>query len=276
MATKSVNGNGVASASRVGTGQYRHNGAASLSQLNGDAVIKSTAGTHRQQLEAARRQIDSLVKLVMVLREQSVLLTESLASAHRFAFHDELTNLPNRRLLKDRFKMAVARAKRKHSKVVLLLLDLDNFKGINDTVGHLAADRLLQQVASRLTACIRGSDTACRFGGDELVIVLPEIETPDDAIATIEKIRAELATPYEIDGMPVRITVSIGMATWPIDGKDCPALLKVADVAMYREKRRCLVACGTAASTVPAGLDQAIARWRQANQNEKGADLFFP
>lgn len=275
MATKSVNGKGVASASRVGTGQHRHNGAVSLSQLNGDAVIKSTAGTYHQQLEAARRQIDSLVKLVMVLREESVLLTESLASAHRFAFHDELTNLPNRRLLNDRFKMAVAHAKRKHSNVVLLLLDLDNFKRINDTVGHLAADRLLQQVASRLTACIRGSDTACRFGGDELVIVLPEVETPDDAIATTEKIRAELATPYDVDGLPVRLTVSIGMATWPIDGKDCPALLNVADVAMYREKRRQLVARATTVSTVPAGLEQAIARWRHAIQIEKASDLLF-
>ena len=265
MTTKSRNGKTVDSTSRIGTPQRRHNGASCLSLLDGDEVIKNTAGTSRQQLEAARREIDALVKLNMLLKEEYALLAESLANARRFAYHDELTGLPNRRLLHDHFNMAVARAKRQHNRVVLLFLDLDDFKGINDAFGHLAADGLLQQIASRLTTCIRGSDTACRYGGDELVILLPDIQTFDHASAATEKIRAELAAPYVVDGSPVRMTVSIGMATWPIDGKDCLALIKAADVAMYREKSR-RVAQGTPAPTVPDGLEQASAGRRQTNQ----------
>jgi diguanylate cyclase (GGDEF)-like protein len=265
MTNKSLNGKVVDLTSRIGTPQRRHNGDAWRSQLNGDDIIEDTAGTRRRQLDAAMREIDALVKLNMRLKKESALLAESLANARRFAYHDELTGLPNRRLLTDHFNEAVARAKRQHNSVVLLFLDLDDFKGINDAVGHAAADRLLQQVALRLTACIRGSDTACRYGGDELVVLLTDIDTRDDAVAATEKIRAELTAPYDVDGTPVRMTVSIGIATWLVDGKDCLALIKAADTAMYREKRRPAVAPGRPAATVPAGLEQAIVGWRQMN-----------
>ena len=237
MTTSSLNGNAVGITRRDGTPEGHHIGATGPSQLNDHAAVENSKDTHRQRLEAARREIDALATLNRRLREESALLTESLANARRFAFHDELTGLPNRRLLHDHFIEAVARARRQHNQVVLLFVDLDDFKSINDALGHVCADRLLQQVASRLKACVRRSDTACRYGGDELVILLPDIETPGQAIAAIEKIRMEITAPYDIDGMPVSIAASIGMATWPIDGKDCLALVKAADVAMYRQKK---------------------------------------
>jgi diguanylate cyclase (GGDEF)-like protein len=227
MTTRSLNGNAMNITAQVGAPQRRDNGAERL---------KNPAGTRRQQLEAARREIDALLMLNKLLKEESALLAESLANARRFAFHDELTGLPNRRLLHDHFAEAVARAKRQGNQIVLLFVDLDDFKSINDAFGHFSADGLLQQVAARLVACIRRSDTACRYGGDELIILLPDVETPVQAIAAAEKIRVELAAPYDVEGMPVRMTASIGMATWPIDGKDCMALIKAADAAMYREK----------------------------------------
>lgn len=236
MTARSLNGKVADIATQVGTPQHRHNAAAGPSQSNCDEVTKNTAGTRRQQLEAARREIDALLKLNTLLKVESALLAESLSNARRFASHDELTGLPNRRLLYDHFDKAVARARRQRNQVVLLFVDIDDFKSINDKFGHLSADSLLRQVATRLTACIRRSDTACRYGGDELVVLLPDIETPGQAIVAAERIRTELAAPYDVDGMPVRMTASIGMATWPIDGEDCVALIKAADVAMYREK----------------------------------------
>jgi diguanylate cyclase (GGDEF)-like protein len=194
--------------------------------------------SNRQQLAAAERQIDRLLKLNAVLLEETVVLGELLAKAQRFAFHDELTGLPNRRLLQDHFDLAMAQGSRQHTQATLLFLDLDGFKGINDVHGHSTADRLLQQVASRLRACIRSSDTACRYGGDEFVILLPDVSGQDKAVAAIEKVRTQLMLPYSIEGTVIRLTVSIGMATYPIDGKDFLGLIRAADMDMYKEKLR--------------------------------------
>lgn len=261
MSTNLLNGQAVDLTARAAPPRGRHNGDAGRSP--GDGVLRDTGGTRGRLLEAAMRAIDALEKQNRRLRKESASLAESLAKARRFAYHDELTGLPNRRLLFDNFSEAVSRAKRQRNRLVLLFLDLDDFRGINDAVGHVAADRLLQQVALRLTACIRGSDTPCRYGGDELVVLLTDIHTRADAIAVTEKIRAELATPYDIDGTSVRMTASIGMATWPVDGRDCLALIKAADMAMYREKR------GQAlpdARTAPTVFEQAIVAWRQTNR----------
>ncbi len=250
MTTNSLNGKAATLTSRIDTLHRRDNGEACRSAVNGADVVTDTSGTRSRQLKAAMRRIDALVKLNMQLEKEAALLAESLEKTRRYAYHDELTGLPNRRLLFDHFNEAVARAKRQHNQLVLLFLDLDNFKAINDTVGHVAADRLLQQVALRLATCIRGSDTACRYGGDELVTLLTDIDTSDDASAATDKLRAELTKPYEVDGTPVRVTVSIGVATWPADGKDCLALIKAADMAMYREKRQLAVAQSRTAHSV--------------------------
>ena len=209
-------------------------------------------GSAQQQLVAATEQIDALLTLNLQLKEEVALLKGALTKVNRFAFHDELTGLPNRRLLQDHFDQAVARATRQHSQVVVLFLDLNQFKGINDAIGHVAADRLLQQVAKRLSSCIRGSDTACRFGGDEFVILLTDIESREQAVAATNKIIAQLAIPYIIDRKPIRMTAAIGMAVYPVDGKRYDELLQAADFTMYGNKA-CTATAQHVAKAAPGG-----------------------
>jgi len=192
----------------------------------------------RQHLGAALQQIDALLEQRSRLEQQLIRLAQAVAQARRHAHHDELTGLPNRALLLDRFKQAVALGARQQKQVALLFLDLDGFKSINDALGHAAGDRLLQQVAARLVACIRTSDTACRYGGDEFVILLPELDGKQGAVSTAEKIRAHLATPYCVDATVINVTTSIGIALYPVDGKECSDLIRVSDVQMYQDKSR--------------------------------------
>jgi diguanylate cyclase len=195
-----------------------------------------SSALREQQLAAAQRQIDALLLETTALKHELAQLAESLAKANRFAFHDELTGLPNRRLLKDHFDQAVAHAIRQHDQVLLLFLDLDKFKGINDRFGHLAADRVLKQVSLRLTSCIRSSDTVCRYGGDEFVLLLPHIAGSQQAIKATDKVAAQLAVPYVIDHVPIYLTASIGTSVYPVDGHGYDELLRVADSNMYRQK----------------------------------------
>ena len=139
-------------------------------------------------------------------------------------------------MLLDRFTQAAARAARQRKLVALLFLDLDGFKSINDVLGHSAGDQLLQQVAARLTASIRTSDTACRYGGDEFVLLLPELDFVESAVTAAEKIRAHVATPYLVDGTSSHVTASIGIAVYPTDGMEFDELIKRADAGMYRNK----------------------------------------
>jgi diguanylate cyclase (GGDEF)-like protein len=206
-------------------------------QPNLDAVSSFVPpALHKHQLAAAQRQIDALLLETAALKHELAQHAESLVKANRFAFHDELTGLPNRRLLKDHFDQAVAHAIRQHDQLLLLFLDLDKFKGVNDRFGHLMADRVLKQVSLRLTSCIRSSDTACRYGGEEFVLLLPDIAGRQQAIAATHKIAAQLAVPYLIDHVPVYLTASIGTSVYPVDGQEYEELLRVADSNMYRQK----------------------------------------
>ncbi|HET6628852.1 MAG TPA: GGDEF domain-containing protein [Woeseiaceae bacterium] len=189
-----------------------------------------------QQLASARCEIDALVRLSQALQEQVTRLNDALARTSRFAFHDELTGLPNRRLLKDHFGQAVARAIRASCEIVLVFIDLNEFKGVNEEFGHVAGDGLLQQVAGRLQSCLRTTDTACRFGGDEFVLLLPDISARPQATAAIERIIAELAIPYAIDRTRISVTASVGMAIYPQDGKSYRELLTLADFTMFSDK----------------------------------------
>lgn len=154
------------------------------------------------------------------------------------AQHDFLTGLPNRVLLTERLAQAIGLAHRHRKQVALLFLDLDNFKRINDTLGHVIGDQLLQLVANRLTACVRATDTVCRQGGDEFVILLTEIEQPQDAAHIAEKLRIALAVPHLIDGHELQVTLSIGISVFPDDGIDAATVMQNADTAMFHAKAR--------------------------------------
>jgi diguanylate cyclase (GGDEF)-like protein len=164
---------------------------------------------------------------------------ERLAHAKRveyFAYHDGLTTLPNRSLFSKLLSQATGEARRYHRQLAVLFLDLDRFKHINDTLGHEAGDQLLQEVASRLKACLRDSDTVARLGGDEFVVLLPELPEENHATAVARKILSGIAKPFVLLGHEFRVTTSIGISVYPGDGLDEQTLMKHADIAMYRAK----------------------------------------
>jgi PAS domain S-box/diguanylate cyclase (GGDEF) domain len=152
------------------------------------------------------------------------------------AQHDSLTDLPNRMLLSDRLTQAIALAHRSGKKLAVLFLDIDRFKHINDSLGHAIGDRLLQSVAQRLLACVRRSDTVSRQGGDEFVILLPEVAHAGDAAAIADVILLALSTPHHIAKHDLHVTASVGIATYPDDGTDAETLMQNADLAMYDAK----------------------------------------
>ncbi len=159
---------------------------------------------------------------------------EKLATAA--AEQDALTGLPNRILMTDRITQAITLARRHHTRLALLFLDLDGFKKINDSFGHAVGDKLLQSIAARLTDALRRSDTVSRHGGDEFLVLLPELRAPEDAALISNNLLAEIAKPYTIDGHDVNLTTSIGIALYPEDAADPDALIKNADIAMYQAK----------------------------------------
>jgi len=153
------------------------------------------------------------------------------------AEHDLLTGLPNRGLLTDRLVQSILLAKRHSTKVALMFVDLDHFKHINDTMGHAVGDQLLQSVAQRLLASVRTSDTVSRHGGDEFVVLLPEVEDVQSAALTAEKLIQSVGEPHFISGQELRVTLSIGISMYPDDGVDAEVLMRNADIAMYQAKR---------------------------------------
>jgi len=152
------------------------------------------------------------------------------------AYHDILTDLPNRILFKDRLGLAVIQAKRKQTELAVMFIDLDRFKLVNDTLGHVKGDELLQQAARRLKDCLRKGDTLARQGGDEFTIVLPELRDRDDARVIADKFLETLQKPFDLDGHEVHISASIGIAIYPSDGESIDELLRHADIAMYQVK----------------------------------------
>jgi diguanylate cyclase (GGDEF)-like protein/PAS domain S-box-containing protein len=152
------------------------------------------------------------------------------------ATHDGLTGLPNHTLFMDRLTLALAHAQRGHHKLAVMMLDLDRFKDVNDTLGHDVGDQLLKAVGGRLMALLRKSDTVARVGGDEFVILLPEVAQDDYAATAARKILSDFHQPFVIGGHDLHITSSIGVAAYPHDGEEAVALRKNADVAMYRAK----------------------------------------
>ncbi|WP_159098853.1 bifunctional diguanylate cyclase/phosphodiesterase [Aquabacterium olei] len=152
------------------------------------------------------------------------------------AYHDVLTQLPNRALARDRLVQAIADARRHHTVVALVFLDLDNFKTINDSLGHARGDALLQAVARSLVENVRESDTVCRQGGDEFLLILKGLPDVEAVGPIVSKLLEALSAPIDLDGVSLTTSASAGVAVWPSDGQDFDALLQCADTAMYRAK----------------------------------------
>lgn len=172
---------------------------------------------------------------VLVFHDVSESREMALKMAH-LAQHDFLTGLPNRMLLTERLARAIGLANRHQKQVALLFLDLDDFKHVNDSLGHAIGDLLLQSIAERLKAGVRVTDTVCRQGGDEFVILLAEIEQPQDAGRVADTLLNSLALPHMINGQELHATVSIGISVYPNDGIDLDAVLQNADTAMFHAK----------------------------------------
>jgi diguanylate cyclase (GGDEF)-like protein len=173
-----------------------------------------------------QRRVKPLIRKLMSTQEY----------IRHLATHDALTGLPNRVLLEDRLEVAIRYASRNDEQVALMLVDLDHFKPINDTMGHAVGDQLLQQVAQRLRRAIRAADTAARFGGDEFVLLLSRTHHPEGTAAVAAKVIESLGEPVHLDTCTVSITPSIGIACFPQDGGDMRTLLRHADLAMYAAK----------------------------------------
>lgn len=161
----------------------------------------------------------------------------SEAIIRQMAYYDALTELPNRTLFYDRLSQALAHARRGDRVVGVLFLDLDEFKGVNDTLGHAAGDELLRQVAQRIRGAIREGDTVGRMGGDEFIVVLRDLERPDQAGVVAQKIVNEFHAPFDLGRSVRTVSTSVGVATWPQDGDEPEELVRAADAAMYAAKQ---------------------------------------
>jgi diguanylate cyclase (GGDEF)-like protein/PAS domain S-box-containing protein len=178
-----------------------------------------------------------VIGAVIVFRDVSVARAAAVEIVH-LAQHDVLTDLPNRLLLSDRLAQAITLVRRHRQHLAVLYLDLDRFKHVNDSLGHVVGDGLLQSVARRLLTCVRASDTVSRQGGDEFLVLLSEIARADDAAATARKMIAALVAPHDIASHVLHITGTIGISVYPEDGGDAETLIKCADTAMYHAKER--------------------------------------
>ena len=208
-----------------------------LARLLQEVVVAENLlrGSEAAQLLAANEQ---LVLTALRNQHEAEIAATALARVTRSADLDSLTELPNRALMLDRLAQALATAKRHERRLAVLFMDLNNFKQVNDSLGHAMGDEVLKVVAHRLVAAVRDADTVCRYGGDEFVILLTEITEPADAGRIADDLILALAAPSRIGDQVMRLSASIGIAIHPDDGDDIQTLLDRADVAMYTAKRQ--------------------------------------
>ena len=198
----------------------------------GALVVQSYSGEVRYT-----EQDKSLLQFVSNQIASAIVRKQNEAWLQYIAHHDPLTDLPNRELFHDRLQTALARARRNKERLVVLYIDLDGFKEVNDGHGHAVGDLLLQEVAKRIRRCLRESDTVGRIGGDEFVVLLNNITLPEHGAVVAEKIRAVLDRPFELGGKRLHISSSIGVAAYPEHGDDNKQLIRHADEAMYAAKK---------------------------------------
>ncbi|SDO01142.1 diguanylate cyclase (GGDEF) domain-containing protein [Paenibacillus sp. yr247] len=187
--------------------------------------------------------IQALISLFFVMCIRNLRLSrkeqaEKSKELAYLAYHDTLTGLPNRRLFDDRLERALLHAQRSEQLAAVMFLDMDRFKDVNDSLGHVYGDRLIRLAAERLLGCLRGSDTVYRQGGDEFTILLESFTKPEDVRVVASRIQSALEEPFILDGKPIGITASMGIALYPLDGTLPEQLLQHADEAMYAAKNR--------------------------------------
>jgi diguanylate cyclase (GGDEF)-like protein/PAS domain S-box-containing protein len=199
------------------------------------AGVKKCLSTSKVPLRDDRNEIIGIVGIARDVTERK----RAEDQIHFMAHHDALTGLPNRILLMDRLTQALLQAQRNDTRVTVIFIDLDNFKLINDSLGHHAGDVLLKTVAARTVKCVRATDTVVRLGGDEFVVLLiDQADSPVVVPVVLDKIRAAIAEPVPIEDQLIRVTCSIGLACFPESGSDAETLLKNADAAMYQAKEK--------------------------------------
>ena len=219
-----------------------------ISRQTGHSVwMVDDVTARREAAEAVRRARDELEVRVLErtaelaganarLHDEIVERRQAEARVHHMAYHDSLTGLPNRALLADRLDRAMLAAKRSERKLAVMFIDLDRFKTINDSLGHLTGDYLLKEVAGRLCRAVRTSDTVARLGGDEFVVLAPGIRDARECSHVADKMIEALASPIPFEGHMLHITPSIGIGIYPDDGGDVETLMRHADAAMYHAK----------------------------------------
>jgi diguanylate cyclase (GGDEF)-like protein len=199
-------------------------------------ALESSQAASEAQMGMLKEANSHLVIATIEARKMAEQVQLAKTQLDHLAHHDALTDLPNRVLLQDRLGQAIELALRQGRRLVLMFMDLDRFKLINDSLGHAVGDQLLRAVAQRLVSCVRHSDTISRQGGDEFLLLLPYIAHPEDAAISAQKLLAALALPYRIEQHDLHISVSIGISIFPDDGPDAETLIKNADTAMYHAK----------------------------------------
>ena len=214
-----------------------------VEEIHLDGRADTAAGTVVSVVATPIRDDQGRVAAAALVLEDITARKAAEARVARLALHDALTGLPNRALFQDRLAQALARARRasggdpdKEEQVAVMLLDLDGFKDVNDTLGHQTGDQLLQAVAIRLVPLLRASDTLARLGGDEFALVQAGVRRPGDAEALAGKLLRQFAEPFAVDGHSFHVSASLGIALFPRDGGDAEALLRGADLALYRAK----------------------------------------
>ena len=207
-------------------------------QWQGEIWMRRKDGELRpvwKNISAVRDPSGQIANFVVVFSDISA-IKEAEERLNHLAYYDALTNLPNRVLFGERLRLALDRAQRSGTSVALLYVDLDDFKHVNDTLGHEEGDRLLQEMARRLPGCVRANDAVARLGGDEFIMVLEDIARPQQAARIAEKILEAIPAPFELSGIELRMSASIGISLSPLHGVTNDELLKAADAAMYRAK----------------------------------------
>ncbi len=198
-------------------------------------LVQDDNNTITLETRSARIHFHDGVVFCTLLRDISLRKQSEERIRHQ-ANYDALTSLPNRTLFLDRLNREIIRARRQDSRVALMFIDLDRFKWVNDTLGHAAGDKLLQDVSQRLQSCLRKSDTVARLGGDEFTAILPDMAQGPFAERVASEILTQLATPFDLDGQEANISGSVGITVYPDDADNLDGLLKNADTAMYRAK----------------------------------------